>query len=106
MYNHVHVAVFADQSIEYIYRMPWQKLHNGVAATEDEEVFQSLAHAFADNYPEIYQPDACKTSPNHGIFHGADLHSQTYSLMDDMYINGHSYMVHEFLFQLLNNFWQ
>lgn len=77
--------------------MPWQKLHNGVAATEDEEVFQSLAHAFADNYPEIYQPDACKTSPNHGIFHGAELHSQTYSLMDDMYINGHSYMLAAFV---------
>lgn len=96
--------MYTDQSYKSIDRMPWQKLHNGVAATEDEEVFQSLAHAFADNYPEIYQPVACKTSPNHGIFHGAELHSQTYSLMDDMYINGHSYMVHELLFQLLNNF--
>ena len=74
-------------------RMPWQKLHNGIAATEDEEVFNSLAHAFADKYPEIYQPDACLTSPNHGIFHGADLHTQNYSVMDDMYTKSHSYMV-------------
>ncbi|XP_061162564.1 carboxypeptidase D-like [Saccostrea echinata] len=77
--------------------MSFERLHNGVAATEDEEVFQSLAHAFADQYPEIYQPDACITSPNHGIFHGAELHSQTSGILDDMYTNGHSYMISAFV---------
>ena len=73
--------------------IPREKTVDGTAATEDEEVFQSLAHAFGDAYPTMYLPDACMSSPLHGIFHGADLHYNSTGLLDQVYKDHHSFMV-------------
>ncbi|KAK3084908.1 hypothetical protein FSP39_021215 [Pinctada imbricata] len=73
--------------------IPREKTVDSTAVTEDEEVFQSLAHAFADAYPSIYQPDSCLASPLHGIFHGADLHYNSTGLLDKLYKEHHSFML-------------
>lgn len=64
-----------------------------MASTDDDNLFVSLAHGFADSYPDIYSSDACKSSTSHGIFHGGDLGRNTSGILDLSYSKYHNLMV-------------
>ena len=60
--------------------------------TEDEDIFQSLARSFADNFPGMYDT-RCNDNGLSGVVHGADLPEGGVALADTVYKNFHTHMV-------------
>ncbi|XP_069136324.1 carboxypeptidase D-like [Argopecten irradians] len=73
--------------------VPWERKRDRMSATDDEDIFMSLAHAFADGYPAIYSPDSCQSSVSHGIFHGGDLIKNMSGILDKAYEDYHNFMI-------------
>lgn len=67
---------------------------DGISQTDDEDVFMTLAHAFADSLPTMYQQGTCGSDFPSGIVHGADLKGDSNAIMmDEVYNKYHSLMV-------------
>ncbi|XP_033747517.1 carboxypeptidase D-like isoform X2 [Pecten maximus] len=73
--------------------IPWERKRDRMSATDDEAIFMSLAHAYADGYPAIYSPDSCQSSVSHGIFHGGDLIKNMSGILDKAYEDYHNFMI-------------
>ncbi|OWF53104.1 carboxypeptidase D-like isoform X2 [Mizuhopecten yessoensis] len=73
--------------------IPWERKRDRMSATDDEAIFMSLAHAFADGFPSIYSPDSCQSSVSHGIFHGGDLIRNMSGILDRAYEDYHNFMI-------------
>ncbi|XP_070205330.1 carboxypeptidase D-like [Littorina saxatilis] len=62
------------------------------AVTEDEDLFKSLAHSFADKFPGMYDTP-CDSNGLSGVVHGADLPLGGVAMADTVYKNFNSLML-------------
>ncbi|XP_052799616.1 LOW QUALITY PROTEIN: carboxypeptidase D-like [Mya arenaria] len=83
------VASFAAGG-QYIV-IPWENPTDGYHHTDDENIFQTLARAFADELPTIYSKDTCSRDLPSGIVHGSELKGDSNAvMMDEVYNTYHS----------------
>lgn len=60
--------------------------------TEDEDVFQSLAHAFVDKFQSMNSTKCSNDIPS-GVVHGADLPAGAVAMADTLYSQYRMHMV-------------
>jgi len=74
--------------------IPWEHPADGYHSTDDEDIFQALARAFADKMPTLYSKDTCGNGLPSGIVHGAEMKGDMNAIMmDEVYQKYHSLMV-------------